>query len=299
LPSVEICEKAKGSFETMNANSIDDLLKNTDKFTGNSVDEQKALVLAVCSESLASNGVEKCEKRLNEVTFYAAKAQPITDKLKDLQADLDRMKKLETQSFEAYRQAQQTEVLAGDEPVKTIGDRLAGVRRARCATAYCWGGVDGRKFAVEPTVDLPIGMYWSAGGGALAQYVNANNIKIHAAAGLRYWFAYDAMSIGILLAQPELTEAQSTVDFKDKSLSTSQVRRPYPTLIVGVWGDIIQLSVSYDELRNPSRSSANYIQDYPANAVLSRAVTFGVALNPVTAARNGVGASVSTTEVAK
>jgi hypothetical protein len=257
---------------------------------------QKALLLAVCPPSTSGND---CKLRMDAVLAYVKAAAPLRTAIDGADLELTRTKLNEARDYDQYQQAASVEALAGEEPVTRLADRLAGVRRARCATAYCWGGSDGRKYAIEPTVDLPIGMYWAAGGGSLASYINANNIKIHATAGLRYWFAYDAMSVGILLAQPELTESQTTIDFQDKTLATSQMRRPYPTLVVGLWGDILQVSVSYDELRNAARSNDNYIQDYAANAVLARAVTFGVALNPVTAARNGIGASVSTKETDK
>jgi hypothetical protein len=292
LPSEEICESVATRAELTGANP-----PAWDKIVfPNDSGERKALLLAVCSPTTSG---DDCKKRLDVVLAYVKAAAPLRTAIDAAELELARTKQNEARDYDLYRLAASAETLAGEEPVNRLADRLSGVRRARCATAYCWGGSDGRKYAIEPTVDLPIGMYWAAGGGSLASYVNANNIKIHATAGLRYWFAYDAMSVGILLAQPELTESQTTIDYRDKTLATSQMRRPYPTLVVGFWGDIIQLSVSYDELRNAARSSGNYIQDYSANAVLARAVTFGVALNPVTAARNGIGASVSTKETEK
>lgn len=298
LPSIEMCEAAKKAIEQGSPKSADELVSKV-KFGGDAIEVQKAFVLAVCPASLSPDYGAKCIERIEAVLNYQRKIEPLKTALASADAELKNRKENESSLQKRYLEALQAQLNASDVPASRIADRLASVRRARCATAYCWGGNDGRKYAVEPIVDVPIGMYWSAGGGALAQYVNANNIKIYATAGLRYWFAYDVMSVGILLAQPELTDAQTTVDFRDKALASSQVRRPYPTLVFGVWGDIIQLSVSYDELRNASRSNANYIQDYPGNAVLSRAVTFGVALNPVTSARNGIGASVSSTEAAK
>ena len=133
----------------------------------------------------------------------------------------------------------------------------------------------------------------------MAHYINASNIKIQFNAGLRYWFAYDVMSVGILLAQPDLTETSGGIDFRNRVLPTSQVRRPYPTFVVGVWGDILQLSVSYDELRNAPASSANHVPEFAPNTVLSRALTFGVAISPITAARNGIGSSLSSKEETK
>lgn len=302
LPSAEVC---KFAFEIVaNAAAVDlrsvmDLPTKA-KFGGVSAEAQKALVLAVCPATLTAPYRDVCAARLKVLQDYSrAEDKRLRDAVVAAEDEEKKNAVLDNRNFEAYERAKRVEGIAGDVPARHIADRIAGVRRARCATAYCWGGKDGRQNAIEPVLDLPIGMYWSAGGGSLARFVNANNIKISASAGLRYWFAYDVMSVGILLAQPELTDTQTTVDFRDKSLSSSQVRRPYPTLIVGLWGDIIQLSASYDELRNAARTSDNYIQDYPANGVLSRAVTFGVALNPVTAARNGIGASLGSTEEAK
>jgi hypothetical protein len=269
-------------------------------FSGDSTATQKAVVLAVCLDVQppAAFGPD-CKNNLTKILDHLKAEAPLRIALRNAEAELSRAQQNQTRTYNLHQSASQEETLAADKPAKHLADRLAGVRRARCATAYCWGGTDGREYAIEPALDLPIGMYWSAGGGALANYVNANNIKIHASAGLRFWLAYDVISLGVLLAQPELTDSQKTIDFRDRTLSTSQLRRPYPTLVVGIWGDIVQLSVSYDELRNASRNSESYIPDYAANAVLSRTLTLGVALNPVTAARNGIGASVTQAEAAK
>lgn len=259
--------------------------------------EVRALIIAVCSvpatpdkkwatecagtiESLAKCEAAKVKEPWAEFVkkdeAVTAQSKIVDTRRKDLDLALDE------------------ENAVGAENYRTLESRLARVRKARCMTAYCFGGPDGRRYGIEPILDLPIGMFWGVGQGALAGYINSNNIKIQFTAGLRYWFAGDTMSVGVLLAQPDLTSAaQDTVEFRERSIPASQIRRPYPTVVLGVWGDILQLSLSYDTLRNAKSSdTANYIPEFAPNSVLARTITIGLAISPLTAARNGIAASV-------
>jgi hypothetical protein len=265
--------------------------------TGANPSMQKAILQTVCGATpTGATFQEECKKRLEELNSEDAVRVAALQKADEEKKDAT---VLESYTQKAYEAASTAERNAADTQVSRLPARLAGVRRARCATAYCWGGDDGREKAIEPILDLPVGMYWGVGGSALADYVNANNIKIQFNAGLRYWFSYDVMSVGILLAQPDLTGTTSTISFRGKSLANSQMRRPYPTLVIGFAGDILQLSISYDELRNASSSSQDFLPEFRPNQTLSRAVVFGIAITPLTAARNGIGASGSQAQEVK
>lgn len=172
-----------------------------------------------------------------------------------------------------------------------LGARLAGARKARCLTAYCWGGPTGTKFAFEPILDLPIGLTWALGNGALARHINASGLDVRLNAGIRIWFANDIVSVGVVLFQPALT-SPSSIHFEgiSQDLGSDAIRRPYPSLALGFAGDIFLLTVSYDQLRNTT-SSGSFDKNYLPDEVLSRSFTFGLYLAPFTTARNGIGAS--------
>ncbi|MEZ4234410.1 MAG: hypothetical protein R3B89_34870 [Polyangiaceae bacterium] len=176
----------------------------------------------------------------------------------------------------------------------TLEQRLSGARQARCATALCWGG-DGTKYAVEPVVDLPIGMYWALGNGSLANHINGNQLQLSLTAGFRYWFAYDVMSIGLIFAQPSLTNQGSiSTPYSDAKYPPSAVSRPFPTLMLGLWGDVFMATVSYDQLRNRGPNGEALDPNYRDDEVLSRTITIGIAFNFVATARNALGAVNST-----
>jgi hypothetical protein len=83
--------------------------------------------------------------------------------------------------------------------------------------------------------------------------------------------------------------------FHGYSFAKDAIRRPYPTLIIGTAGDIVQLSISYDQLRNRlSGEETPGLRSDPAyrpDEVLARTVTFGLAINPFTGLRNAVAAA--------
>lgn len=176
------------------------------------------------------------------------------------------------------------------KPNRSLPDRLRGAREVRCYTAYCWGG-DGTKYGIEPILDLPVGISWAIGNGALANYINANRVDVAVSAGLRVWFAYDVVSVGVLIARPSLNnQASIELEYSDVKFPRAAVNRPFPTLVLGLWGDVFAITASYDQLRNTDGSEA-VDPNYLPNEVLSRAVVLGLSINPFTAVRNAVGHS--------
>jgi hypothetical protein len=174
---------------------------------------------------------------------------------------------------------------------RTLSDRLRGAREVRCFTAYCWGG-DGTKYAIEPILDLPIGISWALGNGSLANYINANRFDVTVSAGIRLWFSYDVASIGVLIARPSLSnKATIQFEYSPATFTEASVTRPFPTLVFGFAGDVFMITASYDQLRNTDGSGMAVDPNYLPNEVLSRAFVFGLSINPFTAARNAVGAA--------
>jgi hypothetical protein len=299
LPSIEATKALQVAIASGGAAAkVDDYLARV-VISDTAPDAQRALLLAVCSSVPEGNFSAECMARLATVGSCQETATAFQEAVNNAQAKVSSTTQAEVQARSVNEEAQREAQIAADQPARRLSDRLALVRKARCATAYCWGGDDGRKYAIEPILDLPVGMYWSLGDGALTHYINANNVKIQVNAGLRYWFAYDVMSVGILLAQPNLTDSPTSIDFRGHQLATSQVHRSYPTFVVGLWADILQASFSVDELRNGAASTPNYVPEFQPNSVLSRAITIGIAINPITAARNGIGATSESKEESK
>jgi hypothetical protein len=200
--------------------------------------------------------------------------------------------KLEVENAKKNRDKVLEDSRKASSPASSLEARIAGARQGRCATAYCFGGTDGTKYAFEPVVDLPIGLTWAIGNGTLANHINASGLDVRLNAGARFWFAYDLVSVAVLLFQPSLTTSDEiTVPGATEPFGSEAVRRPYPSIAFGFAGDLFLLTVSYDQLRNV-RSNGSHDPNFLPDEVLSRTVTFGLYLAPLTAARNGIGASV-------
>jgi hypothetical protein len=265
----------------------------------------KALLAKVGAESAGASKplVELTAFHAARTAWYNACQEQITKSAEDL-ARLENKhgeyslasKQLASENKElearrtALKSALELKLDVSVKPSRTLADRLRGAREVRCYTAYCWGG-DGTKYGVEPILDLPIGISWALGSGSLANYINANRVDVSVSAGLRVWFAYDIASVGVLIARPSLSnQASIELEHSDVAFQSAAVSRPFPTLVLGFWGDVFSLTASYDQLRNTDGSGAAD-PNYLPNAVLSRTVVLGLSINPFTAARNAVGAA--------
>ncbi len=175
-----------------------------------------------------------------------------------------------------------------DNEKGTFRGALADARRARCATAICWG--PSNKWAVEPLVELPIGKAVALPtSGSLAAYVNSSTVDVSVSAGIRFWLWWDWVSVSIYLSRP-LIDGADTVPVKRTGFlfPRSQIRRPLPGLGVGLFGDVLWLGVDYDQLRNGQTPETMSTQ-FPPNEVVSHAVVFSFAIAPLAGIRNGLG----------
>jgi hypothetical protein len=162
------------------------------------------------------------------------------------------------------------------------------MRRARCATAICWG--DGYKYGLEPLVELPIGKSFASNGlGGLANFENSHDLSATFTAGLRFWFLHDWASVSVYLSKPLFAQNGSIrVNGSPFEYGAQNIRRPYPGFSIGLFADTVWLGFDIDELRNGDSDSTRD-PNFPRNAVVSRALVFTVALSPVTLARNALG----------
>lgn len=171
----------------------------------------------------------------------------------------------------------------------SLNGRLASARKARCYTAYCWGGEDGTFYGIEPMLDLPIGTSFSLGGGGLSAFSNSSDISIQFTAGLRLWVLNDLLSLSMFFGKPVYT-GRETVRLKgsDTEHPTSSIRRIGPSFALGFFGDVLFLGGGYDVLTNSPGSGRD--PNYGSNEVLSRTITITIGIAPFTAARNVAGA---------
>lgn len=235
--------------------------------------------------------LEECDKDLkNAEKDFALHAQWVAIEAKE-EALADRKRELASAQEERRKFKSALAETMTTAVSQSFTHRTAGIRRIRCLTAFCWGGSDGTKFAVEPILDMPVSMYWAAGESGLARHINATGLQLTIHAGVRFWFAYDKLSLGLILAEPELTKtARFGIDTSDKMFGPEAIYRPWPTLSLGILADVVSVSVSYDQLRNTDGTSAVDPQ-FRQNQVLSRTVTMGVSINTFTAMRNAFGLS--------
>ena len=162
---------------------------------------------------------------------------------------------------------------------------------ARCALAICpWGTALG----IEPLVELPFGKSFSASNGAVADYVNNHDLHIDLAAGVRVWMFEDIISLAVYLSKP-LTDHTVRIPGSVFEYPATALRRPYPGVALGLLYDTLWVGLDHDELRNPDGTSG-IARDatYPPNALVGSSWTVTVAIQPVTAFRNGIGAAKAT-----
>lgn len=174
-----------------------------------------------------------------------------------------------------------------DAETRTFRSVMKGARASRCATALCWG--PSNKFAFEPLAELPIGKSFAFPNSGLARYVNSNDIQVSFNAGVRFWMAWDWVSLSVYLSKPILHQGEAIhVSGSNTEFSTSQVRRPYPGVAIGLFGDILWLAFDYDQLRN-GNAGVQRAPEYRPNEIVSHAYTFTIAIAPIAGIRNGLG----------
>jgi len=188
----------------------------------------------------------------------------------------------------AAAEAKQAAAAANKATAETKAVQGGSLLDARCALAICpWGKAVG----IEPLVELPIGKSFSASNGAVADYVNNHDIKIDLAAGVRVWMFEDLLSFAVYISKP-LTDRTVRIPGSAFEYPATALRRPYPGLALGLLYDTLWLGLDHDELRNPDGTSG-IARDptYPPNALVGSSWTITVAIQPVTAFRNGIGAA--------
>lgn len=160
-------------------------------------------------------------------------------------------------------------------------------RNARCYTALCWG--PSNKFAFEPLAELPVGKTFALSHSGLARYINGTDVDVSFTAGLRFWSHWDWFSIAIYLSKPLVVNKDLIhVSGSTHEFNSSQIRRPYPGLAIGLFGDNLWISLDYDQLRN-GNSGDQRAPEFRPNDIVSHTLTLSVAIAPVTGFRNGIG----------
>lgn len=171
---------------------------------------------------------------------------------------------------------------------RTFRGIMRGARESRCATALCWG--PSHKYAFEPLAELPIGKSFASHRSGLGRYINGTDIQVSFNAGLRFWAAWDWVSVSVYLSKPLFTASDIiTISGSSHQFSGSQVRRPFPGVGVGLFGDIVWLSMDWDQLRNGNTGDLR-APEFRPNDAISHTATFTFAIAPFAALRNGLGA---------
>ncbi len=93
----------------------------------------------------------------------------------------------------------------------------------------------------------------------------------------------------MFLSKPIITQNEIIhVSGSTHNFTTSQVRRPFPGIGVGLFGDILWLSIDYDQLRNGNSGDLR-APEFRPNDVVSHTGTITLAIAPVAGIRNGLG----------
>ena len=173
----------------------------------------------------------------------------------------------------------------------TFRSVMSPARKARCATAICWG--PSNRWAFEPLAEIPVGKTFAFPGSGVGRFINGNGVDVRLDAGFRFWFAYDWVSLAVYLSTPNFAGSKETVRISGSSFEypVSQVRRPLPGLAVGLLGDMMWVGFDYNQIRNGSTTST---QDraFPANEIVSHALSISIAIAPLAGFRNGIGTAV-------
>ena len=172
---------------------------------------------------------------------------------------------------------------------KPVSDTLAAMRGARCNLALC---TNDQWFAVELLVELPVGKTFALGStNSLSNWINSHNLDAKLAGGLRFWGFHDWASISVYSSAP-LTEGGQTVYVPGSEYEhpTSNIRRPYPGLALGLFGDSLWIGFDYQKLVNGDTRSRSDV-NYAPNQTIAEAWSVTVGLATVTGIRSGLGAA--------
>lgn len=177
-----------------------------------------------------------------------------------------------------------------ERETRSFRGAMLGARAGRCGTAVCWG--PGYKWALEPLVELPVGKSFSLPGSSLAKYLNSNELQVSFNAGIRLWLWWDWISISTFMSKVLVT-GNDTIYTATSGvpLPASQLRRPFPGLGIGLFGDMLWISMDYDQLRN-GNVMATKSPDFRPNEIVSHAFTFTIAVASIAGLRNGIGTLV-------
>jgi len=222
---------------------------------------------------------------------------PVSDQLAD--AFRDRSTSLERPWADALAAA----ALSGDSALETkhepkappgsptLQKALKKAREERCRFAICWAGTGGTKYALEPIVDLPVGLVFAVGNGSLSSFINGNKLNIEFNAGARLWLWYDAISLMLYYAAP-VGGSDDTIRVPGSEFEhpASSVRRPFPTVGIGLFGDLIQFGFGVDQLVNGDEGAGD--PKYAPNEVISRSLTITMGFSTFLSART-LGAALS------
>jgi hypothetical protein len=215
------------------------------------------------------------------------------DALKNARSALDKAKQNEVEKARKVKEAQRTyNIAAAREELaseslsnSTFVSRMTAARHARCALALCWGGNDGTEYALELLADVPLGYFFGLGSSGVADYISANGFSASIAAGVRWWFAYDVVSLGLVFVNVDLSKARDIhIPSSSATFSPGDLHMTYPGLQLGIGGDVLALTVNIVELRNPDDASRADPKFGP-NDVVSRGVSVGIAISPLALGR--------------
>lgn len=255
----------------------------------------KSRRLATVRAADASSEARTLEDSLDDLRKQALAIEPSAN----VDADLSDAVKRADETFQAASKKYDAAVTAQsnlEEEIRRslsangLEARLRYARAGRCRTAYCFGGDDGTKYAFEPMLELPIGTSFTIGSGALARFNNATELSIQFSAGLRFWFAYDMVSLSMFFAKPIYSgDVKVRVPGSSFEFPTTSIRRLGPSFALGFVGDFLFLGAGFDELRNGS-TPASSDPGYEPNQVVSRGITVTVGIAPFAAIRDGAGA---------
>lgn len=182
------------------------------------------------------------------------------------------------------------------EPAPTalidVRSKLSDALSVRCMTAICFGG-HGREYGLEIVLDTPLSYGFSVGNSSLKTYMNSNQFGIDFNVGARFWIAYDILSFMVFFSKPIVSQDDSiTLHGSDFPHPVTSIKRPYPSLGIGLLGDMLQVSASYDALINGDTKETTD-PNFAPNARLSNALSITIGFAPFTALRTLAGTALS------
>lgn len=176
---------------------------------------------------------------------------------------------------------------------------LQKARTARCKTAICFG--EDNKWALEPLAELPIGSTFSPWNGRshpLGSYINNHTYSASLNAGIRFWLFWDWVSLATYFSAPLTGDDTIRIPGSSYEFSSNRVKRPYPGIAVGLFGDIVWLGANIEELHNGDTDQSRD-PTYARNAVIDRELTLTIAFAPLAMIRDGIGIGTATSDEKK